>query len=60
MAELSEVSEHARRIPNHYLSRFPVTSCISRSQPAGDQPQAIDKLVEGIEDGLFVPDPAWA
>ena len=26
--------------------------------PAGDQPEAIDKLIEGIEDGLAYPDAA--
>ncbi len=27
-------------------------------QPAGDQPAAIDKLVDGLENGLVAPDAA--
>ena len=36
----------------HHLSRTVPTSCISRFEPAGDQPEAIDKLIEGLSDGL--------
>jgi excinuclease ABC subunit B len=52
MAELSEVSS---TIDESKLVTFPNSSykLYQPFPPAGDQPVAIDKLVEGVEDGLF-------
>src|SRR5450830_1928074 len=52
MAELSEVSS---TIDESKIVTFPNSpyKLFQPFQPAGDQPAAIDKLVEGIEDGLF-------
>ncbi|NMM27910.1 MAG: excinuclease ABC subunit UvrB [Glaciimonas sp.] len=51
MAELSEVSP---QIDESKIVTFPDSPyrLFQPFAPAGDQPQAIDKLVEGIEDGL--------
>jgi excinuclease ABC subunit B len=52
MAELSEVSSS---IDESKIVTFPNSpfKLYQPFLPAGDQPAAIDKLVEGIEDGLF-------
>lgn len=52
MAELSEVSSG---IDESKIVTFPNSpfKLYQPFPPAGDQPAAIDKLVEGIEDGLF-------
>lgn len=52
MAELSEVTSN---IDESKFVTFPNSSfkLYQPFPPAGDQPVAIDKLVEGVEDGLY-------
>ena len=52
MADLSEVSSNADEAKFVTFPNSPYQLC-QLFPPAGDQPAAIDKLVEGIEDGLF-------
>ena len=53
MAELSEVEGAVPQVPGEFVS-FPDSpfQLFQPYPPAGDQPEAIGKLVEGVQDGL--------
>ncbi|HZS80303.1 MAG TPA: excinuclease ABC subunit UvrB [Herbaspirillum sp.] len=55
MADLSPVSMASSALDESRLFRFPGSPyrLYQPFPPAGDQPVAIDKLVEGVNDGLF-------
>ena len=55
MADKSQVAQVSNKIDDSKIVTFPNSpyKLFQPFLPAGDQPAAIDKLSEGIEDGLF-------